>query len=369
MVKISKFLLISLVVFGLMLFSAATICKAEEAADTTDATTVSATNIKIEQLLDQNASLADEPQELIDVTIAEPTGVPSNFGLWWRGLREQISLALTFDPVKKAEKSLVFAEERVKLANYITENSDDPKIQAKAQQVLEKANQYVQRIEDRQGELLNNTSEKVKNLMSNLSAHYANKELVLEKLEDKLPAEQLEQFQKLRQDVETRTTRFLNNLTENENVPAKVKEKIMQVKERVEEKLKAREEFRAEQKDILEEIKAGSQAAKEQFQQLREEKLQTMEQAREQFKIEAQKIIDQIKAGVPEAIEELKQLNQTRQEEVKNLQKNIKTKVEEIKGEVQEVRQQNLNQLKQNNSVKPTGRTVPTVPGPATPTE
>ncbi|MFH1582708.1 MAG: hypothetical protein ABIB72_00105, partial [Candidatus Falkowbacteria bacterium] len=226
-------------------------------------------------------------------------------------------------------------------------------------------------------------SDKVKTLMSNLSLHYANKERVMEKLEDKLPPEQLEQFQKLRQDVETRTTRFLNNLTENENVPAKVKEKIMQVKARVEEKLKVREEFRAEQKDILEEIKAGSEAAKEQFQRLREEKLQTMEQAREQFKIEAQGIIDQVKTGIPEAVEKLKQLNQTRQEEMKNLQQNIKTEAQEIKSELQGNKQQNLNQLKQireenhpNSPVNSAGSAVgagnippaePVAPAPANP--
>ena len=41
---------------------------------------------------------------------------------------------------KKAEKQVKFAEEKIKLAEYITQNSTDVKIQEKARQMLEKAN-------------------------------------------------------------------------------------------------------------------------------------------------------------------------------------------------------------------------------------
>ncbi|MDP2709406.1 MAG: DUF5667 domain-containing protein [bacterium] len=254
MLKAISFLLVAPAVSGLILFSAGPALAEDETA----------------------ATAADEPVVLDGVETAEPTALPSNFGLWWRGWRERVSLALTFDSVKKSEKALLFAEERVRLADYITQNADDPKIQEKAQQMLAKANQYMEKIQERQSDLINNGGERAKILLGNLAAHYANQERVMEKLEDKLPPEKLEQFQSSRRSAEARTEAFLSRLAEHQNVPAEVKEKIIRTKERVGEKLKAREEFRTEQKDILEKIRAGSQAAREELKQLRERKIKSL---------------------------------------------------------------------------------------------
>lgn len=348
MVKISKLFLISLAVFGLAVL-AAPWAMAEAAAVTASP----AVNAQAEELLEQSVGLADEPQALKGVKVNDPAYVPTNFGLWWRGLRERISLALTLDPVKKAAKSLKFAEERVKLADYIADNSTDPKTQEKAQQVLEKANEYVKKVEERQNDLLKSTSDKVKTLISDLTSHYANKERVLEKLEDKLPPEKLGQFQEFRGQVEANQGKIMEALISNAKLPAEVKQKIEQVKNNIQTKLENRQEIRLEQKDILEKIKAGDQAAKGELEKLRQERTANAELLRQQFKDKAQEIISQLKAGAPEAIEKLKQLNQERQAEMKVLLENIKTKAGEIKDERQENKQQNLNQLKELRQEKP----------------
>jgi|GEM_PF-1685312 len=346
MKKNSKFLLIGLAAIVLALFSAAAVCaEADEAASADD---------QVQAVIEQSSDLADEPQELDGVSVAEPTAIPSNFGLWWRGLRERISLALILDPVKKAEKSLLFAEERVKLADYIIQNSTDTGVQAKAQQMLEKANQYIQRIEERQGDLLNNVSDQTETLLSNLSLHYANRERVMEKLEDKLPADKLEQFQGLRQQIEARQQNILDILTGSAELPAEVKEKMEQIKNSIQAKLQNREEFRLEEKAILDKIKAGNQEAKDELEKLRQERMENMEQTREQFKAGAQEIIDKIKAGTPGAVEMLRQLNQVRQTEMTAVRENAKVEAGEIKTERRTNMQQNLNELKQirqgNNS-------------------
>lgn len=317
MAIIRKIFLTSLAVFGLLFLAASVVYAAGQSAATETAAPVE-TSLSAEatQAVEASASLADEPQALEGVTVKEPAGIPSNFGLFWRNLRERISLALTFDPVKKAEKSLKFAEERVKLAAYIIQNSGDPKVQEKAQKALDKANQYIQRVEERQDNLLKNAGERAKTLMSNLAWHYANKERVLEKMEDKLPLEKLEKFQQFRQQVEDKQGKILEALANNSNLPAEVKQKIKQVKENVQAKLQNRQEFRVEQKDILDKIKAGNQAAREQLETLRQEKLQSLEQARQLYKVKMQEIIDQIKAGQQGAVEKLKQLNQQRQREM-----------------------------------------------------
>lgn len=49
-------------------------------------------------------------------TAAESKDIPSSWGFFWRDIQERISLALTLNPVKKADKQVTFAEERLKLA-------------------------------------------------------------------------------------------------------------------------------------------------------------------------------------------------------------------------------------------------------------
>ena len=61
----------------------------------------------------------EEPEELEGVELENITKVPSGFGMWLRDWREKISIALTFDPVKKAEKQLIYAEERMAIAQKI----------------------------------------------------------------------------------------------------------------------------------------------------------------------------------------------------------------------------------------------------------
>ena len=78
-------------------------------AQTTDNTSTTINN-------EINNLLTDTQEVLNGVSVSEQTNVPSGLGLWFRDWREKISLTLTFNPVKKAEKQLLFAEERIKIA-------------------------------------------------------------------------------------------------------------------------------------------------------------------------------------------------------------------------------------------------------------
>jgi len=358
MAKTLKFFLISLAIAGL---AAATAVYAEDnISESTDPATVNATVDQTETNLspeataaiETSADLAGEPEALAGVEIAKPTKMPSAFGLWWSNLAEKVSLALTVDPVKKSEKALQYAEAKVELANYITNNTTDPKLQEKAGQMLAKANEYLTKIESSQTDLLKNPNEKIKNLMNNLATHYANKEKVMEKLEDKIPADKLSGFQVWRQAVASSTQNFLNNLATNQNVPAEVKAKINEVKNSINAKLEAREEVRVEQKALLEKIMTGDQAAKSELEKLRQERLNNLEQVREQYKTKAGEIINQIKAGAPGAVESLKLLNQQGQAEMKNILEQVKIKATEIKDGRQLNKQEILNQIKELRPAK-----------------
>lgn len=333
-----KFLALSVVLLGLVLFMPL------GAMAQGDDTTISN---EADQALTESTGLDDQLEPLDGVEIDEVESMPSGFGFWWRDIQEWTSLALTIDPVKKSEKQLKFAEERARLANYIIQNSTDPKVQEKAQKMLEKANEYMQKIEDKKDDLIKRGDEKSQKLLNNIARHNLNKDRILEKIEDRLSPEKLEEFQQLRQMDEEKRQNFLNDLNNNPNVPQEVKDRITNVLSQVEDTKKAREELRAQQKDILEGIKDSREEvrerAKEQFERLREERKQNLEQLREQFKDKKDEIINQIKEGDKSAIEKLKELNQERQKEAMEIKEEMKKKAEEMRNELQKKRQEQLN--------------------------
>ncbi|MBU4142999.1 hypothetical protein KJ590_03300 [Patescibacteria group bacterium] len=330
-----KILLVLFAVFCALSF-AVLAARAEEAAalPVTDATAA--------QALAESVSLADEAETLDGVQLTEPKNIPSGFGFWWNDLKENISLALTFNPVKKAEKQLQFAAQRVKLAEYMTQNSTDTKVQEKARQLLTRANEYMEKIQERKNELAQNVNqEKVQVLLRNAAKHQVNAQRVFEELEDKLPAEKLEAWQQWRQQIEVRQQQFLEELKTDVALPQELKDKAAEIKARIEAKIQNREEFRAQQEEILDEIKAGKEEAKAALEELRKERQQLVGPAREQYQETKSEIIDKINSGDQEAVKELIQLNQARKTEVKKIQQEVKVKAVEIKTEVKNTIEEN----------------------------
>lgn len=368
----ARFLLISFIVFGAAVFVFPAAMAQEDVTSATDETAVTAeadqvSTTEVEQILiAESAVLSDEPDALEGVEVAEPTSVPSSFGFWWRNWRERASVALTLDPVKKAEKRLVFAEERMKLAEYIAQNSTDPKVQEKAQQMLAKADEYIQKIEDKKDDLVNSTDQRAKVLLRNVARHQVNQTLVLDKLEDKLPPEKLEQFQQFREKVEVRQENFLQNIQDNPNVPQEVKDKVSEVAARVEARVQERQEFRVEQKDLLDQIKSGNEQARTEFETLRQERQEQLQQVRQEFKEERAEIINQAKesnsgtagdstttndlktANDLKATNELRQLIQEKTQAIQGVNQQTKDKAQQIRVELQQNTQGVKQQLQEN---------------------
>ncbi|MBI1866470.1 MAG: hypothetical protein HY005_00200 [Candidatus Staskawiczbacteria bacterium] len=330
----NKFLAVSIVLLSLAFFIAPYVKANNEDANT-------------DQVLTESASLDNELEPLEGVEVEEVKSMPSSFGFWWRNIKEWTSLALTIDPVKKSEKQLKFAEERARLANYIIQNSADPKIQEKAQQMMEKANEYMKKIEDRKDDLISRADEKSQKLLRNLAKHHLNKERILEKIEDKLPPEKIEEFQELRREIEEKSENFLDNLKNNPNITQELKDRVINVLSQVQDTQKIREEFRDQQKDILKEIKAGNQEAKKQFKELREARKEDMEELKEQFKKQKEDIINKIQDGDERAVEKLRQLNQERQKEAAKIREEMKQKAKEMKDEIQQKRKEALKQMQE----------------------
>ena len=299
------------------------------------------------QVLAEDAALADEPEIMEGFTVEQPESVPSNLGLWWRDLSERVSLALTLDPVKKAEKQVKFAEEKIKIAEYIVQNSSDVKAQEKAQQMMEKANEYIQRVEERRDDLLQKADERVAVLLKNVVRHQANKEAVLQKLEEKLPPEKLDKLYELRERAEAQREKFFAEM-EDSAVPQAVKDKVAEIKARVEAASEEQAEFRQQQKEILEKIKEGNQEAKEELNQLRQSWSEKSAAIKDQYQEKRSEIIDKIKAGDQDAVKELKQINRERRVELKDARQEIKSQSKDVKQERKTNAQTGKQELKEN---------------------
>lgn len=184
------------------------------------------------------------------VTINTSAKAPGAFGLWWRGIRERVSLAFTADPVKKAEKELQFAEERIQIAQKIAADSSNPDAQARAEAVISRANEFMTNIQAKKDELLKNPDERATRLLKNIAIHTENSQTVLDRIEKSLPEDKQAKFAELRQKVEDNGQQFLKVL-DNANLPAAAKEHLQQVKQRIEAVRQVQKDFREGRRDII----------------------------------------------------------------------------------------------------------------------
>ena len=224
-----------------------------------------------------------EEEVLEGIEVEEITEVPSGFGLFWRGVRERVSLISTFDPVKKAEKQIKYAEERLRIADIIAEKSDNPKVQARAEQMVERANNLMAKVEEKKEKWVNNPKAKTRNLIKNIATHELRRERVMDRLEEKLPEDRLEKIREVREKALNRGERLLNAIN-NENVPERVREHLQNVKTRIEEHAEEVKAFREERKELQQQARGGDEDAKAKLGELKEERKEAITERRESYK-------------------------------------------------------------------------------------
>ncbi|MDO8261398.1 MAG: hypothetical protein Q7T50_07985 [Candidatus Magasanikbacteria bacterium] len=238
--------------------------------------------------------------EIEGVEIDNITKAPSAFGLWWRGVKENISLGVTFDPVKKAEKSIKYAEERMKIAELIAEKSSDPAVQEKAQAMIEKAQAMMEKVEANKGKWMETKDgEGLKRLMNNIAAHQMTKEKAMNRIEEITPEDRKEKFNQLREKSLEASQRMMKAIN-NENIPAETRAKLEAVQDRIEEHATIIKQYVEDRKELQEKIKAGDETAIEELKQLNEKRKEDLKAGLEQF----QEIKGMIKASSTQRIKE-----------------------------------------------------------------
>jgi hypothetical protein len=236
----------------------------------------------------------------------------SGWKLFFLGVRERLSLLTTFDPVKKAEKALQFAEERTEIAERLANKTDDPQAQERINNILERAAKLEEQADKVKDKLLENPDARAQLLLKNLLNFKERKEEVFLKLEEKLTPEQLERLQNVRTQAEEKS-RSLMNALENSNIPEEVRAHLENVKARIEEHQEEVKEFRDEQKELLDRIKSGDESAKEELQTIREERAAEIKlnvEERQENRAEVKNKLEEKADSTPAAERKLERIRQ-----------------------------------------------------------
>lgn len=233
------------------------------------------------------------------VKVEEPRQIPSFLGLWWRGVREQAILLLTFDPVEKAEKQLQFAEERQRLAEFIVAHAANPALQARAESLMQGAENLFKKLEEKKDSWVGVQSERVERLLNNIASHEIRRDRVFDDLENTLSPEELERVQALRAESLARGSRLLNAIN-NEHIPADIREHLQMVKDRIEEHAMEVRAFSVERSALQTRVREGDNEARAQLEDLREERradIQERQDARqEDFATQLERAKEQLRA-------------------------------------------------------------------------
>ena len=287
----------------------------------------------LEDLVDE--TVINDEEELEGIETEEVTEMPTGFGLFWRGMKEKVSLVFTFNPIKKAEKELRYASERIKIAEYISENSEDPKLQERALEITERAEEFIERVEDKKEKLLENKDEKSQRILDNVVKYKINRERVLNKIEYKLPTGKIDSFEKMKTKMQERDENFLEGVLNNENVSEEVKQKITEKRAVIFEQRVERESMKEVNRDLVEKVKQGDEEARKELQAEINKRNEEKKQYQEKIREENKERLDTIKADLEVKAEEgdetaIKKLNMIKKRE------NIIEKKQEIKQEIKE---------------------------------
>ena len=137
--------------------------------------------------------------------------VPGDWQIFWHDLKDTIDLALTFDKQKKIKKELKFAEKRIRWANNLGDDlSQEDK--EKAFKFSAKADEYFSSLTDDGSFLLNSIDEKEIAIVEDIITHQENKIELWQKLEPFVDIENIEDFARIKSQVEGKQQKFMKNI-------------------------------------------------------------------------------------------------------------------------------------------------------------
>ncbi|MBI4714020.1 hypothetical protein HY771_02435 [Candidatus Uhrbacteria bacterium] len=283
----NKFYIFLILILPLLLFSSPVLAQTDDVENTEDAENTEYEGFKVE----------------------EPTEVPSGFGLFMRSMRERLSLTFTFNPDRRAERAMKFAEERMLIAEKMFEQGDGEELRLRARRMLEIAKTMMDRSQDSEDEALEDPDEETERLLRNRVRQFERHRAILDRLEEKVSEETRDEILNFREEMAARARR-LENAIQNENIPEEIREHLEDVKERIEAHALEIREHVEEAQALRERAEQGDDEAAEELEELEERRREMIEKKIE----EAQEMMERRREMIQEQIEEKIELEQRRRE-------------------------------------------------------
>jgi len=129
----------------------------------------------------------DEAVDARDLDVGEPKVLPGSWLYAFKNFRRGVQSVLTFNPIKKAELRLKFADEKLIEAKRLAEESDNPQIIEKA---LKSYNQELDRISEQVDKTKEKASVKAEKFLDKFADRQIKHQKLIKALEDKVSAKQ-----------------------------------------------------------------------------------------------------------------------------------------------------------------------------------
>ncbi len=178
-----------------------------------------AIDISADDLVKQDEDVTSE-----DLQIQEPILLPDSGLYFFKNIGRIIKYSLTFDPVKKAELGLRYADERIIELKKLAEKTKDPK---KVERALEKYEKEKEKILKRIEAVRNDPkkADKIEKILDRLADKEIKHQKLLEKLENNLPEEAKEKIEQRR---EKALERFVKTITTVDD-PQKLEKRLAKI--------------------------------------------------------------------------------------------------------------------------------------------
>ncbi len=347
------------------------------------------TKIKAQTTTNDNINNKSEfefmEMSLENIEVETPNKVPAQLGMLWQNLKENVSLFFTFDPVKKTEKRLRYAERKLQLVKKLTEEKKLTDYdRERIEKIVSRANKLFKKVIDNQTKWEKKLNqEKLQNILVNIARHQFNQEMVLSHLETRLGPEKVLPLRNKSVNIQNRV---LNILKDKEKVLQKeeLKKQVQIIREFLNQNRDNLETYKRELKKLNSRVKVGDNQAKKLIQDLNQLRSKTVKdelrQQTRQIKSKLQSVDknlfrtlktnsnvnvkvknnlknngdnEEIRAKVRTKIQEIRQENQKLRNEIKEETKEDRQEVRQIKQELkQKVKTQVQEQIEDRVNLK-----------------
>jgi len=282
-------------------------------------------------LAQTETTTSDTPAVVATDTVKNAVDAIGPWGTFWQGVKEQVTLWTTIDPVAKAEKLNEFAEKRMVMAQALAEKAENnPKLQERAQKMVEKAEKFMQQITDRKDKIAEKQTERAQKVLQKAAEQSLHRQEIINKIEEKLSPENLQKLEAIRLRGLENSQKIIEVIG-SENVSEETKAHLEEVKAKIETHLLEVKTFVEEKKVLLEKAQQGDETAIEELKAIHQERVQTREERKEEVKTmmeekrEVRKeVIQEVKENRQELIEKAKIGDVQAKEQLKEQVKEIK---------------------------------------------